>query len=126
MKNDRKYQPTESELEVLQVLWDKCNATVREVHEVLEKQKDIGYTSTLKTMQIMNEKGLLDRDTSNRKHIYTPAISREATQGHFLEKMINGLYKGSAGRLVIGALGHEKLSKDDLKEIQDYLKQFEE
>ncbi len=126
MKNNKKYQPTESELEVLQVLWDKGLATVREVHDILERQKDIGYTSTLKTMQIMTEKGLLERDTSRRKHIYAPAVSREVTQGHFLGKMIDGLYNGSAGRLVIGALGHEKLSKADLKEIQDYLKQFEQ
>lgn len=125
MKNNKKYQPTESELEVLQVLWDKGSATVREVHDILERQKDIGYTSTLKTMQIMTEKGLLDRDTSSRKHIYVPAISREATQVHFLGKMIDNLFKGSAGRLVIGALEHEKLSEEDLKEIQDYLKQYE-
>ena len=105
-------------------MWNKGSATVREVHDILEKQKDIGYTSTLKTMQIMTEKGLLGRDTSSRKHIYAPAISREVTQGHFLGKMIDGLYNGSAGRLVIGALGHKKLSKEDVKEIQDYLNQF--
>jgi BlaI family transcriptional regulator, penicillinase repressor len=121
----KKYQPTESELEILQVLWEKGTATVREVHEVLDKQKDVGYTTTLKTMQIMHEKGLLERDTTNRTHIYAPSVSQETTQEHFLNKMIDGLYKGSAGRLVIGALGQQKISPDELQEIKEFLKQFE-
>lgn len=125
MENERKYHPTESELEVLQVLWEKGQATVREVYEVLERNRDIGYTTTLKTMQIMTDKGMLGRDTSNRTHVYVPLITRERTQKQFLNKMIDGLYKGSAGRLVIGALGHERLSPEDIREIQDYLKQFE-
>jgi predicted transcriptional regulator len=124
MDKEKKYHPTESELEVLQVLWEKGSSTVREVHEVLERVRDIGYTTTLKTMQIMNEKGLLDRDTSSRTHIYSPAVSMEGTQKQFLTKMIDGLYKGSASRLVIGALGHERLSHKDIREIQEYLKQF--
>lgn len=125
MDNERKYHPTESELEILQVLWEKQQATVRDVHEVLEKQRDIGYTTTLKTMQIMTEKGLLERDTSARTHVYSPLVSREGTQKQFLNKMIDGLYKGSAGRLVMGALGHEKLSPEEIREIQNYLRQFE-
>jgi BlaI family transcriptional regulator, penicillinase repressor len=125
MDQERKYHPTESELEILQVLWEKSQATVRDVHEVLEKGRDIGYTTTLKTMQIMTEKGLLERDTTARTHVYTPLVSMEGTQKQFLNKMIDGLYKGSAGRLVMGALGHEKLSPEEIREIQDYLKQFE-
>lgn len=125
MDHEKKYHPTESELEILQVLWEKGQATVRDVHEVLEKGRDIGYTTTLKTMQIMTEKGLLGRDTSARTHVYSPIASREGTQKQFLNKMIDGLYKGSAGRLVMGALGHEKLSPEEIREIQDYLRQFE-
>jgi BlaI family transcriptional regulator, penicillinase repressor len=126
MENGKKYHPTESELEILQVLWEKGDATVRDVFEILEKGRDIGYTTTLKTMQIMTEKGMLGRDTTSRTHIYTPLVSREGTQKQFLNKMIDGLYKGSAGRLVIGALGHKRLSPEDIREIQDYLKQFED
>lgn len=125
MTNQRKIQPTESELEILQVIWQKGEATVREVHELLGGQKDVGYTTTLKTMQIMHEKGLLDRDTSSRTHVYKPNVSQKKTQEHFLNKMIDGLYNGSAGRLVMGALGHKKLSANDLREIRDYLEQFE-
>lgn len=125
MQTEKKNQPTESELEILQVLWSKESATVREIHEVLEASRDIGYTTTLKTMQIMTEKGFLERDTSSRVHIYTPVISQEKTREQFLTKMIDGLYNGSAGRLVLGALGSEKLSTEELQEIRNYLEQFE-
>lgn len=124
MNSEKIFQPTESELEILQVLWEKGEATVREVHEVLERTRDIGYTTTLKTMQIMTDKGLVGRDTSTRTHVYIPLVSREKTQKQFLNKMIDGLFKGSASRLVIGALDGENLSSDELREIQDYLKQF--
>lgn len=121
----KKFHPTESELEILQVLWDKQKATVREVHEVLEKFRDTGYTTTLKIMQIMLEKGLIARDASSRTHIYSPLLSREATQDHFIGKMVNGLFRGSTSRLVIGALDNEKISPEEVREIRDYLKQFE-
>lgn len=125
MSQKRKYQPTESELEILNVLWDKRSATVREVFEALTGNRNTGYTTTLKTMQIMTEKGLLTRDTSSRTHIYIPAVSKEQTQQHFISKMMNGLFDGSPGRLVMGALDNKKLSKDELEEIHNYLKQFE-
>ncbi len=123
--NNKKYNPTESELEILQILWEKGNATVREVHEVLEKVKDTGYTTTLKIMQIMTEKGLLERNTENRTHIYKPLLSREKIQEKFLDKMLNGLFKGSESRLIMGALDQKDLSPKDLEEIKDYLRQFE-
>jgi BlaI family transcriptional regulator, penicillinase repressor len=123
--NYRKINPTESELEILQILWDKGTATVREVHDELEKVKETGYTTTLKTMQIMTEKGLLERDTNQRNHIYSPLLSRENTQKHYLNKMIYGLFKGSASSLVIGALDHKELSDSDIQEIKDYLQQFQ-
>ncbi len=126
MKLPKKYQPTESELEILQVLWDKGAATVRDVHDVIEQGKDTGYTTTLKTMQIMTEKGVLTRDTSSRKHVYYPVVSREECQQQFIDKMVDGLFAGSAGRLVMGALDHKKLSNDELSEIKAYLKQFEQ
>lgn len=123
---DKKYNPTESELEILQILWNKGNATVREVHDVLEKVKDTGYTTTLKIMQIMTEKGLLERNTTNRTHIYKPLLSREKTQESFLNKMLNGLFKGDESRLVMGALDKKELSQNEIDEIKEFLKQFED
>src|SRR5687768_3202001 len=114
-------KPTESELEILQVLWTKGTASVREVHEELSKSKEAGYTTTLKLMQIMNEKGLVKRDDSIKTHIYQAAVSREKTQKHLLGKMINTLFGGSASELVIQALGNHKASQDELNEIQKIL-----
>lgn len=122
----KKYIPTESELTILQIIWDKGEATVRDVHEVLEQKKDTGYTTTLKTMQIMTEKGLLVRNTESRTHIYKPALSREKVQKNFLDKMLNGLFRGSESRLVMGALDKKELSEKELTEIKEYLKQFED
>ncbi len=117
----KKLKPTESELEILKILWDKENATVREVHEELSKNKDSGYTTTLKLLQIMFEKGLVTRDDSNKTHIYQPAVTRLKTQKQFLDKMINTLFAGSSTQLVLQALGNQKASKDELEEIQKYL-----
>lgn len=117
----KKNKPTESELEILQVLWDKNSATVREVHEELLKTKDAGYTTTLKLMQIMFEKKLVNRDSSNKTHLYQPAVSRESTQNLFLNKMIDSLFAGSSAQLVMQALGNHKASKEELEEIKNYL-----
>jgi predicted transcriptional regulator len=114
-------KPTESELEILKILWDKESATVREVHAEISRTKESGYTTTLKLMQIMFEKGLVKRDDSNKTHIYEPAISKQRTQKQFLDKMINTLFAGSSTQLVLQALGNQKSSKDELEEIQRYL-----
>ena len=114
-------KPTESELEILQIIWEKEKATVREVHEVLCLTKDSGYTTTLKLLQIMFEKGLVKRDDSNKTHIYEAAITKERTQKQFLDKMINTLFAGSSTQLVLQALGNQKTSKGELEEIQKYL-----
>ena len=114
-------KPTESELEILKILWNKESATVREVHSELSKTKESGYTTTLKLMQIMFEKGLVKRDDTNKTHIYEPAISKQRTQKQFLDKMINTLFAGSSTQLVLQALGNQKSSKDELDEIQKYL-----
>jgi BlaI family penicillinase repressor len=117
----KKLKPTESELEILQILWNKEQATVREVHEELSKTKDSGYTTTLKLLQIMFEKGLVTRDDSSKTHIYQPAVTRQKTQKQLLDKMINTLFSGSSTQLVLQALGNQKASKDELEEIQKYL-----
>lgn len=113
-------KPTESELEILQILWEKETATVRDVHEELLKTKDAGYTTTLKLMQIMHEKGLVKRDESMRTHIYQPAVNREKTQKHILNKVIDQLFGGSSTQLVLQALGsgEQKVSAEELEQIQ--------
>lgn len=118
IKNNK---PTEGELEILQVLWDKESATVRDVHEELIKGKEAGYTTTLKLMQIMFEKGLVTRDSSSKTHIYKPAVTRENTQSLFLNKMIDSLFAGSSAQLVMQALGNHKTSKEELEEIKKFL-----
>ncbi len=114
-------KPTESELEILQILWLRGIATVREVHEELGKTKDVGYTTTLKLMQIMHEKGLVRRDESMRTHIYQPAVNKEKTQKHLLEKMIDSLFGGSSTQLVLQALGEHKSNPEELEKIQALL-----
>ena len=114
-------KPTESELEILQILWEKGNCTVRDVHEILEKNKDAGYTTTLKLMQIMHEKGLVKRDDSMRTHVYQAAVNKEKTQKHLLGKMIDSLFGGSPTQLVIQALGESKASPEELEKIQRIL-----
>ncbi len=114
-------KPTESELEILQILWSRSIATVREVHEELGKTKDVGYTTTLKLMQIMHEKGLVKRDESMRTHIYQPAVNKEKTQKHLLEKMIDSLFGGSSTQLVLQALGEHKSNPEELEKIQTLL-----
>ena len=114
-------KPTESELEILQVLWEKDKASVREVHEELLTSKDVGYTTTLKLMQIMHEKGLVKRDDSFKTHIYQASVSKEKTQKHLLGKMINNLFGGSPADLVLQALGNHKASPAELEEIQQLL-----
>lgn len=117
-------KPTESELEILQVLWDEKTATVRTVHEALSKTKDSGYTTTLKLMQIMFEKGLVTRNDSSKTHIYQPAVSREKTQKQFLNKMIDTLFAGSSANLVMQALGGHDASEAELQQIQDLINQL--
>ncbi|GGE50309.1 putative transcriptional regulator [Pedobacter psychrotolerans] len=113
-------KPTEGEMEILQVLWQNGRATVREVHEALNK-KDSGYTTTLKLMQIMHEKGLVERDTNQKTHIYKALVNQDKTEKHLVNKMINNVFNGSAARLVMQALGNHKASADEIEEIKKYL-----
>lgn len=117
-------EPTESEVEILQILWQKGSATVREVHEVLETRKDVGYTTTLKLMQIMVEKGIVDRDTSKRIHIYKPLIPQSSVENNLINKLRQKIFRGSASRLVIGALSSEPVSEEELEEIKEFLDSY--
>jgi predicted transcriptional regulator len=120
MASPRYSKPTESELEILQILWRKGLATVREVHEELCKTKEAGYTTTLKLMQIMHEKGIVSRDESLRTHVYQAIATKEKTQKHLLSRMIDSLFGGSSTQLVLQALGNndQKVSAEELEQIQ--------
>lgn len=119
------FKPTESELEILSILWEKGTATVREVHEVVNKTKDVGYTTTLKLMQIMNEKGLVTRNETAKTHIYIPSLQKEAAQEQFVSKMIQTLFSGSTSQLVLQALGNHQPSQQDLVDIKSMIEKLE-
>jgi BlaI family transcriptional regulator, penicillinase repressor len=125
MANSKFSKPTESEMEILQVLWESGPCTVREVHDVLSETKGSGYTTTLKLMQIMNEKGLLNRNDEAKTHIYSSVIKKESVQKQVVSKMINGLFKGSSAKLVMHALGNHRASKEEIMQIKKYLDEIE-
>ena len=118
-------EPTKSELEILQVLWEAGPSTVREVNSELLKQKEVNYTTTLKLMQIMADKGILARDESQMKHIYRVAEDEQKTKDHLLQKFVDSMYKGSASKLVMQLLGNKKTSQADLKAIKEMLNKLE-
>ena len=125
MSSEITTKPTESELEILQILWEKGNCTVREVHEILTLNKEAGYTTTLKLMQIMHEKGLVQRDTSSKTHIYHALASQQKTQQHLVSRLIENAFSGSAASLVMQALGNHTSSKDEIEAIRKYLNELE-
>ena len=114
-------KPTESELEILQILWEHGPNTVRFVNDELSKTKETGYTTTLKLMQIMHEKGMVHRDEAARSHIYRAAITESATQKQLLDRFLDTAFRGSALKLVMQALGNRKTSAQDLNEIRNLL-----
>jgi len=118
-------KPTASELEVLQILWKNGASTVKSVNDELNTNKIVGYTTTLKIMQIMYEKGLLDREKSGRSHIYKPVPQKDETQNVLLEKILETAFAGSASKLVMQALGRSKTSKKEIEEIKEYLVKLE-
>ncbi len=109
---------TEAELEILQVLWEKKEATVKEVHEELNEGREAVYTTTLKQMQVMYEKGLLKRDDSRRQHIYFPDVDIKRVQRKFMDKVMKNLFSGSAGELVMNALSNYKTTPEELEQIK--------
>ena len=108
------------------MLWDHGPSSVRFVNEVLQAQRPVGYTTTLKLMQIMHDKGLLERDEDKRTHIYTAAISEEKAQQKLLSRFLQKTFKGSASKLVLQALGQQQPSKAELDEIRALLDNLEE
>ncbi len=120
-KNSR---PTDREVTILRILWDNGPSTVRRVNEAMNKDEDTGYTTTLKLMQIMTEKGLLHRDDSQFKHIYKPAITEEKTQKQLVGDLLDRAFSGSAEKLVMRALSAKKVSKKELAGIRKMLDEF--
>ncbi|WPR74420.1 BlaI/MecI/CopY family transcriptional regulator [Algoriphagus sp. NG3] len=118
-------KPTESELEILSLLWEMKEASVRQIHERLAETKDTGYTTTLKTMQNMHAKGLVNRNEEQRTHVYSPLTSQKETQKSLLKNLVSTAFGGSAQQLVLQALGEEKPSKVELDEIRAFLDQLE-
>jgi len=118
-------QPTESELEILQVLWELGPSTVRVVNDILSQKRDIGYTTTLKLMQIMLEKKLVKRNDKSRTHIYSALANEKDTQNSLLDKFVNATFKGSTMKLVMQALGNQNTSKEELDEIKALINKIE-
>jgi BlaI family transcriptional regulator, penicillinase repressor len=123
---DSAIEPTKSELEILQVLWQHGPSTVRFVNDTLNEQKRaVQYTSTLKLMQIMAEKGILKRDETNMKHVYSAAVEEQKTKSFLLNRFVDSMYNGSSGNLVLQLLGNNKPSKKELQAIKDLLNKLD-
>lgn len=114
-------RPTEAELELLQILWQKEPATVREIHDALNQERLSGYTTVLKLLQIMTTKGLVVRDEANRAHVYRATFTQDAMQSRLLRDLSNRLFAGSAAQLALHALSMEAASDDELAEIRAIL-----
>lgn len=122
---EKQIKTTEKELEILQIIWEKEAVSVKEVHEALGGDEANGYTTILKLLQIMNEKGLVTRQKSGKLHLYKAVPSLEKTRQQLLDKMIRTVFQGSATQLVMSALGNKQSSREELKEIKKYLEKLE-
>ncbi len=123
--SSNKLKPTESEIEILQILWEHGPQNVRFINDKLNEHREVGYTSTLKIMQLMLEKGFLDRDASSRTHIYKAKVNEQKIQGQLLKKFVNTAFRGSAMKMVMSALGNHNPSAEELDEIKDLIKKIE-
>jgi BlaI family penicillinase repressor len=128
MKERRQHlpKPTEVELELLRALWEKGSASVRELHEVVSRQRPLGYTSVLKTLQIMTEKGLVERTEAGKAHIYHAAASQKETQNQLLRDLSERLFSGSAAQLAMHALSMQPASEEEREEIRKIIRQKRE
>jgi BlaI family penicillinase repressor len=125
MSKKTKARPTDAELSLLAVLWERGPSTVREVHEALGAAKGTGYTTTLKILQKMTAKGLVRRDESSRSHVYTPAIRAEQTQRQLLGDLLHRAFAGSRSKLVVQALADDRATADELADIRCLLDELE-
>mgnify|MGYP006289087511 FL=1 len=118
-------KPTDAEMEILKVLWDNGPNTVRFVNDKLNERKDVGYTTTLKIMQIMFDKGMVERIREGRTHVYTPLVSETEVQQKVLDRLLETTFGGSAKKLVMSALGRNRSSKEELEEIRKLIDKLE-
>ncbi|MGC4034720.1 MAG: BlaI/MecI/CopY family transcriptional regulator [Chitinophagaceae bacterium] len=118
--------PAKSELEVLKILWKDGPSTVRHVHDTLNKDiKSVQYTSTLKLMQVMTEKGMLQRDETNMKHVYHPLLEEKKTMGVVLQKFLHTMYNGSISNLLVAFLNSDKPSKKEIEKVKELMSKLD-
>lgn len=125
MKQDSKTNPTPSELEILHILWTRGPSTVREIHEVLSQEKEVGYTSALKFLQIMTTKGLVTRIEDQRAHVYSATQPAEKTKQQFATDVLQRVFRGSASQLMQHVLSGKRGSKKEIDEIRRMLDEYE-
>lgn len=111
-------RPTDAELAILRILWDRGPSTVRQVHEILANERQAAYTTALKLLQIMTEKGLVERDERDRTHIYRARLSEETTQRQLVRDLLDRAFGGSSSKLVMQALATRRASAEELKDIR--------
>ena len=117
-------KPSENELAILQILWEREPATVKDVNEILNRKKPTGYTTTLKLMQIMHDKGLVTRTTEGAKgksHLYSSAVTEKQVNGQLLDQFIQRVFRGSASSMVMRAIGRSEISPEEIEEIRNFL-----
>ncbi len=124
-KSKTQSSPTASELSILQLLWKEGPLSVRDVHDALAQNKPVVYTTVLKTMQVMLERGMLNRESEGRKHIYRAAIEQSKTQDKLLDTFLNKTFGGSAKKMVMRALGKHTPDKEELEELKAYIESLE-
>jgi len=124
MKKSTPSQPTSGELEILRVLWHRGRSTVRDVHEALRERR-VGYTTVLKLLQIMTEKGLVKRDESQRAHVYEARVPQEQTETQLVRDLVDRAFGGSPGRLVMQALSSRKATPEERDRIRQLLDELE-
>lgn len=125
MENPKRIKPTDGELEILRILWTQGPSTVRQINDLLSQHREVGYTTTLKLMQIMFEKGILTRTKSGKTHTYIAQISEQEVQQDLVDKLLDAAFEGSAMKLVMQALGSHSSSPAELDEIRSFLDELE-
>ena len=125
MKPDTPFHPTPSELAILHILWSRGPSTVREIHEELAKEKNVGYTSALKLLQIMTTKGIVKRTEDQRAHVYSANQPAEQTKQQFATDVLQRVFRGSASQLMQHALSGKRSSKEEIDEIRQLLDEYE-
>ncbi len=125
MTRDMPLKPTESEMEILRIIWEHSPCSVRTVNDELNRSRKVGYTTTLKLMQIMHEKGLLQREIKGKKHLYMPAVREEETKKILLDRFVENTFGGSAMQLVMQALGKHRATPEELRELKELIRRIE-